>query len=193
MTRPACSSATARTGRREFSRAYWIYVSGRLDAAEAATERVLARRPRHFDAICLLAQISSAKGQRQRAQLLMRRAIGLAPRWASAQWGLGRALVEQDLLKEAIAAYRRALAIGPATAEIESDLARALMRTGHLGEATTRLCRARARGRTRPRYITGSATRAQNKATSQRLSIATAGPSASSRPTPPRIGTSPFT
>ncbi|MDH4125306.1 MAG: sulfotransferase [Gammaproteobacteria bacterium] len=96
------------------------------DAAAETFRRVLKRNPENVNAIRLLA-LSYRQGNKKLddAEALLRRAVGLAPAYASAWRALGALLGERHKYAETIAAFTRACELEPDDAEAWAGLGNA--------------------------------------------------------------------
>jgi len=109
--------------------------AGHLQEAECIYRQVLARQPRHAEALGLLGAIAYQTGRNDIAVDLIQQAIALKPGLAEAHNNLGSALKDTGRLDEAIAAYRQAIALKSDFAEAHSNLGNALANAGRLDEA----------------------------------------------------------
>ena len=116
--------------------------AGRLDAARAGYEQILAGEPKHFNALNLLGMVRHARGEHAEAAELLSRAIAVAPSVAGFHNNLGNILLAQRQHAEAEAAYRRAIAIQPNYFEAVNNLGVALMGQGKIEEAIPLFTRA---------------------------------------------------
>ena len=89
------------------------YRAGRVDAAKALIESVLAKAPEHFDALQCLAQIENRAGHSQSAEALFRRAIAVKTDFAPVFVNYADLLYRLRRYDEAVACYDRAIAISP--------------------------------------------------------------------------------
>ena len=69
-----------------------LHRQGRLADAQAAYEAILAREPRHFDALHLLAVLLAQAGRFDEALTAFDRAVALQPNVAALHFNRGRAL-----------------------------------------------------------------------------------------------------
>ena len=109
--------------------------AGRLDLAEEIYRRILAVEPEHAEALQLLGNVLTTRGDLVGAEGCFRRAAGLARGAADAHNNLGTVLKMQGKLAEAVASYRRALELRANFAETHYNLANALKAQGRLDEA----------------------------------------------------------
>ena len=86
-----------------------LHQAGRLDLAERAYRRFLARHRNHAFALQNLGLLLHQRGDFEGARAALRRAIGQAPDAATCRESLGRVLKAQGDLKGALAAFREAL------------------------------------------------------------------------------------
>ena len=86
---------------------------GRLEAAEAVYQAVLAVAPEHADALHFLGVQRHQLGQHEAAIALIRKAIMAAPGYADAHNNLGNLYKEQGELEKAREAYVKAIEINP--------------------------------------------------------------------------------
>ena len=86
-----------------------LHGAGRLDLAERAYRRFLARHRKHVFALQNLGLLLHQRGDFEGARAMLRRAIGLAPGAATCRESLGRVLKAQGDLQGASKAFREAL------------------------------------------------------------------------------------
>ena len=106
--------------------------AGRLRAAEAFYQQILALEPNHAQALHLSGVVAHQLGQHQEAVDLIERAIGLNPHDAAFHGNLGEARRALGQIPEAIACYRRALELRPDYPEAHCNLGNALRAQGDL-------------------------------------------------------------
>jgi tetratricopeptide (TPR) repeat protein len=99
--------------------------AGRLPAAKAVYEKVLASEPDHADANHLLGVLAHQMGRAEIAVRLISKAIRRNPFVAGYHVHLGYALHELGRLDEAIASYQEALRIDPSFAPAHMNLGNA--------------------------------------------------------------------
>jgi tetratricopeptide (TPR) repeat protein len=109
--------------------------AGRLDEARRCYEAILARDPRHFEALFLHGMISHQEGRHREAVELFRRAIGVRADVAEAYSNLADALVELGLWDEAATECDKAIALKPGFAEAHVNRGLALHRAGRAEQA----------------------------------------------------------
>ena len=103
---------------------------GRTEEAERMYRRVLRDNPRNVDALRLLAQIALTANHSDDAEVLLMRAIEIAPDFLLALLDLGQLRKEEDRYGEALDCFDRALALEPANAQAH------FMRAGTLARAS---------------------------------------------------------
>ena len=118
-----------------FMHGFGLHQKGHLAPARAAYEQVLARQPRHFDALHLLGVIASQSGNPTLAVDLMGRAIEINPNNAGVYSNRGNALQELKRWDEAVSSYEKAIAINPVDADTFYNLGNALQELTRLDEA----------------------------------------------------------
>lgn len=91
--------------------------AGDPDGAARCFRAVLSRDPRNLNALQLLAAHCAERGERTEGIALLRRAIAIAPTFASFHSNLGLMLSEQGEHEAALAALRQAVALRPQAAE----------------------------------------------------------------------------
>lgn len=111
-----------------FAQALSLHQSGRLDEAESLYRQILAREPRHVDAIQLLGVLTHQKGQHDAAIALIDRAIALHAKAPHYHANRGQILRTLGRLGEAEASYTQAVALKP-------DYLDALMGLGIVAQA----------------------------------------------------------
>ena len=104
--------------------------AGRLDAAEAGYERVLALQPRHPDALHLLGVVAHQRGEHARAVALIRRAVAINRNDPAFPCHLGAALLAQGRADDAILALRKALSLNSDHVDSLTNLGNAWMQKG---------------------------------------------------------------
>lgn len=109
--------------------------AGRLAEAEALYRQVLARFPRHPDALHMLGLLAHHLGRNDVAVHLIGQAIRITPKHAACHSNLGNVLKAQGRLDEAIRSYRRALKLSPSFADAHRNLGNALQAKGMFDEA----------------------------------------------------------
>ena len=134
---PGGADGTQRT----YALAQRMFVRCQINPAEVALKRISLPDPKYFDALLLLAEISTQKDQPRRAAALLRRAVALMPRSPAAHHRFGVELMKQRRYEDAERRFRRALVLDPGFAEAELDLAHALFVQGYLDEAVKSLHR----------------------------------------------------
>jgi protein O-GlcNAc transferase len=82
---------------------------GKLGEAEAIYRQIIARQPRHADAIHMLGLINRRLGNNAVAVDLIEQALAINPACTDASYNLGNALAALGKFDEAIAAYQRAI------------------------------------------------------------------------------------
>jgi protein O-GlcNAc transferase len=100
---------------------------GELMQAELLYHEILARAPRHFDALHLLGVVRSQQGQYHLAVNLIKEAIRQDPNQAAAYSNLGLALEKLKKLDEALACHEHALSLKPDLAELLYNHGNALL------------------------------------------------------------------
>ncbi len=88
--------------------------AGRLSEAERIYQQILARDPRHADALHLLGVLNGQTGRIDIAVDLISKAVKVRPDYAEAYSNLGRVLGDQGNSEKSIAAYRRVTELRPA-------------------------------------------------------------------------------
>lgn len=115
---------------------------GRLDKAEAAYKRALAKDGKDAAALHLLGLVAADKGRPGRALQLIDKALALAPDNADFLHSAGHVLGLAGRPEDAVARYVAALDAAPDRPLTLSNLGNALKRLGRLDDATDRLARA---------------------------------------------------
>ncbi len=115
--------------------------AGRLADAKALYARILAKQPKHADALHFMGLLACQIGQSEAGVALMRESIALAPSPIYYN-NLGNALREAKSLDESVDAYRRAVSLKPDYAEAHNNLGNALRETGDAAAAMTSCARA---------------------------------------------------
>ena len=129
-----------------FSAAGDLHRTGRLDDADAAYHRILAREPRHAGATHLLGVIAHQRGRHELAVTQISQAIALAgkkePNRAHMHNNLAEALSALRRVDEAIPHYRKAIELDPRYLDALNNLGVALTRVGRWTEAEAPLQKA---------------------------------------------------
>lgn len=115
---------------------------GRLEAAEAAYRRVLARRPEEPNALNLLGLVARARGDLAQAVALSARALAQRPDSPVFLAAHGAALAEAGRIAEAIPLLAEAVRRRPGDATACRNLGQALTAAGRAAEAIAPLQRA---------------------------------------------------
>jgi tetratricopeptide (TPR) repeat protein len=103
-----------------------LHQQGRLTEAEALYRQVLARRPRHTDALQYTGVIAHQQGRHEEALLLIDKALKADPRNAFAHSNRGMVLQALGRNHDALESYERALCIRPGYAEAHYNRGNAL-------------------------------------------------------------------
>lgn len=121
--------------RQAFDAAVQFHRDGRSADAEALYRQVLAREPRHAEALHLLGLLASQAGRQEEALDLIDRAVAVNP--ASAQYRTNRGVIFQAMgrIADAIAEYTQALVLQPNLADAQINLGHALSGQGRWKEA----------------------------------------------------------
>lgn len=150
---------------RDLAAAVQRHQKGRLNEAAELYQRVLAREPRHADALHLLGLLEHGRGRHAEALALIERAIAGNGRIAAFHIAHGTVLAALDEHDSAAQALARALAIDPAHPEALNALGNLRMAAGDSAAAADAYRQALA---ARPAYAEalsnlGSALRAQGR------------------------------
>ncbi len=117
-----------------FQRAVQLHQQGKLDEAEKVYRTILAKQPKHFDALHCLGALRYQQGRNSEALDYFSTALKAKPTNVAAASNLGLAHATLGQLEEALASYDRALALKP-------DYAVALGLLNNRGNALRRLKR----------------------------------------------------
>jgi predicted O-linked N-acetylglucosamine transferase (SPINDLY family) len=109
--------------------------SGQLAQAKAAYEQVLAKQPKHFDALHLLGVVAAQTKNPALATELIGKAIDINPNSASAFNNRGNALKELKRLDDALASYDKAIYLKPDYADAFNNRGNTLQELKRLDEA----------------------------------------------------------
>jgi tetratricopeptide (TPR) repeat protein len=120
QTKPAALQAKLQQGMA-------LHRQGKLTDAERLYEEVLRGQPANFDALHLLGVIAYQTRRPERAIELIKKAIGLNPKYPAAHNNLGNVLRDLKGLVEAIASYDNAIALKPDYAEAYNNRGNALI------------------------------------------------------------------
>lgn len=118
-----------------FLRGFDLHQKGQLAQAKAFYVQVLARQPKHFNALHLLGVIASQSKNPTLAVELIGKAIEINANQAAAYSNRGNALQELRRWDEALASYDRAIAINPVDADAFYNRGNALQRLERWDEA----------------------------------------------------------
>ena len=113
--------------REMMQRAVALHRDGRIDQAVADYAAVLAREPRHPDALQFMGVAKMQTGQNDEAVELLQKAVASHPGSSQAQYNLGLAMREVGREAKALAAFRRAVAAEPRNFEARTALAGMLL------------------------------------------------------------------
>ncbi|RDU98387.1 tetratricopeptide repeat protein [Trinickia dinghuensis] len=115
--------------------------AGRLADAKALYSRILAKQPKHPDALHFMGLLACQIGQSEAGITLMRESIAAhaSPIYYN---NLGNALRDARKLDDAVIAYRRAVELKPDYADAHNNLGNALRETGEAAAAVTSCARA---------------------------------------------------
>lgn len=102
------------------------HMKGEFEKAGLLYRKVLARQPRHFDALHLLGVIALQSGQPGRAVELIGQAIRVRTDSAAAYYNRGKARRDLRQFQAAIEDYDKAVALAPGEADIHFNRANAL-------------------------------------------------------------------
>ena len=117
------------------ARAYAHHQAGRLEEARADYESLLAREPRHFDALHLLGVLALQTARPAEAVEHFSRALQVDPASAATHNNLGEAQRRVGRLAQAEACFREAVLRDPAYADAHFNLGALLRRLGRREEA----------------------------------------------------------
>jgi tetratricopeptide (TPR) repeat protein len=115
--------------------AYTLYMQGNLTAAETRLRQVLAEAPGQPEAMRLLGELLTDRGQFDASIALLRRLIGTQPRNFQAHYAIGNAYRLSGQLELAIAAYRASIALEARFAGTHHGIAAALRSAGQERQA----------------------------------------------------------
>jgi tetratricopeptide (TPR) repeat protein len=119
----------------DFASAVQHHLNGGLDQAAKIYQAILARNPRHTDALHLLGVVAYQQGNPQHACTLIGQAIALQPSVASYYANLAEVYRATGQLERAIACCRSALALQPDFPEAANNLGLALLAQGNAAAA----------------------------------------------------------
>ena len=125
----------ARSVKPTFDEGLALHQAGQVAEARRAYEAVLARDPRHFDALHLLGVACVQSGEAERGAALIARAIAVSPDVAAAYVNLAMALNALGRFEAAVQSCERALALDPVSAGAHSNRGNALMALGRVPDA----------------------------------------------------------
>ena len=108
---------------------------GRLEEAERLYRRVLRENPRNVDALRLLALIALKTEHADDAEILLQRAIEIAPDFNQALVDLGRLRKDQDRYAEALDCFDRSIATEPSQPQVHYLRAATLARASFTHDA----------------------------------------------------------
>jgi len=97
-----------------FHQALALHRGGDLDAAQDGYLQILARQPRHGDALNLMGALAGQRGEHARSAELISQAIAVDSEKADYHYNLGIALKGLGQLTAAVASYERAIGLQPA-------------------------------------------------------------------------------
>ena len=111
------------------------HAAGRLHDAEVIYRQVLARNPKHPDALHLLGLIAAAAGKFEDAEKLIQLAILAAPATAAFHCNLGIFQQKLGRLDQAIASYQQAIRLKPDYPQAHYNLGLGFREQGRLDQA----------------------------------------------------------
>jgi tetratricopeptide (TPR) repeat protein len=110
--------------------------SGRYEEAETNLQSALRKNPENVDAMRFLALVYRDQDKKLLdAEALLRRAVSIAPDFHQALGNLGRILVDNNKLGEAIDVYERLVGLKPDDDDAWAGYGRALAQAGRVAEA----------------------------------------------------------
>ena len=124
--------------------AYEAAELGRLDDAEALCRQILAREPRHFEALLLLATLSGRTGRTAQGIQYLQEALAVDPQSFDCHLQLGGFFRQEGRIPEAMTALEAAVRLEPDNGAAHHDLGVLYLETGRWPEA--RMCFERACG-----------------------------------------------
>jgi len=113
--------------REMMQRATGLHRDGRIDQAVAAYEAILAREPRHADALQFMGVAKMQNGHDDEAIGLLKQAVSIDPKNSQAHYNLGLALRAEGKELKALASFRRAIAAEPRNFEAHNAIAGILL------------------------------------------------------------------
>jgi tetratricopeptide (TPR) repeat protein len=121
-----------------FQRGQALHQQGRLAEARDGYDAVLARDPRHAEALHLAGVLCFQTGQLEPGVELVRRAIAINPGAPAPYANLGQALIGLGRYVEAVEALERAVTLQPGAARAHASLGVALLELGDTPAALAR-------------------------------------------------------
>jgi predicted O-linked N-acetylglucosamine transferase (SPINDLY family) len=118
-----------------FNQGISLHQQEKLELAKTIYEQVLAKQPKHFDALHLLGVLAFQTNDHALAAELIGKAIDINPSSASAHASLGLVLQGLRRLDEALVSYDKALALKPGDAEVCNNRGNVLNDLRRLDEA----------------------------------------------------------
>jgi len=116
--------------------------AGRHEEAETTFLSALRKNPENIDAMRFLALVYDDQGKKLLdAEALLRRAISIAPDFHQALGNLGRLLVDNSKLGEAIDVYERLIVLKPKDDDAWAGYGRALAQSGRVRDAEEAYCK----------------------------------------------------
>lgn len=112
-----------------------LHQAGQLGRSRALYEQILAREPRHADALQFFGLLTFESGDPDGARALIERAIAEKPGIAPYHDNLGKVLEAQDRLDAALRAFERAAELNPGVADRSFNMGVVNQRLGRLDEA----------------------------------------------------------
>ncbi|MDP6475346.1 MAG: tetratricopeptide repeat protein [Alphaproteobacteria bacterium] len=113
--------------REMMQRATALHRDGRIGQAMAGYDAILAREPRHADALQFMGVARMQSGDSEEAIGLLQRAVAVHPENSQAHYNLGLALRAEGEEQKALAAFRRAIAVAPQNFEAHNAIAGILL------------------------------------------------------------------
>ena len=130
------NDASDSTADARLSVAFDALQANRLDRAESILRPFLDERPDHPGALWMMARVAAGAGMDSEAELLLRRAVGIAPGFSEARFDLAQALHRLDRPLEVIEQVEQLVVEKPDNISLRNLLAMMLERVGRYEDST---------------------------------------------------------
>lgn len=144
---PATWTSTSRAQRRQdtagtLAHSLDCHKRGLLTEAQKGYRQILKKHPNHFDAWHLLGVAEKQLGHHEDAMRMIKRALLIEPKSASAHSNMGSLLMDLRRFEEAVAACDKAVEFDPGLVDAYYNRGNALIALGHFADAAASFAKA---------------------------------------------------